>query len=80
MEANNGGYNGTSNNQLENVKKDIKLYIKPKIKREKIAADIKFINECQKTNITPNFIKKYVKFDHNSTFQRALERKVCKLK
>ena len=59
MEANNGGYNGTSNNQLENVKKDIKLYIKPKIKREKIAADIKFINECQKTNVTPNFVKRF---------------------
>ena len=48
MEAKNGGYNDTLNNGFENVKNDIKLYIKLKIRRKKIAADIKFINECQK--------------------------------
>ena len=26
-----------------------------------------------------NFVKKYLKFDHNSTFQRALERKVLQI-
>ena len=53
--------------------------IKQYIKRRKIMGDIKFINECQKTNITTNFVKKYIKFEHSSTFQRALERKVLRI-
>ena len=78
MDATNGSYNGT-NNEMANEKKDIKQYIRLKLKRRKIAADIKFIDECQKSNITPNFVKKYVKFDHNSKFQKALERKVLQI-
>jgi len=57
MDATNGSYNGT-NNEMANEKKDIKQYIRLKLKRRKIAADIKFIDECQKSNITPNFVKK----------------------
>ena len=36
--------------QTMNVKKEIKQYVKLKIKRRKIAVDIKDIDECQKTN------------------------------
>ena len=61
MEAKNGGYNGTSNNEFGNVKKDIKLYIKLKIKRKKIVVDIKFINECKKKKPTPKFLKEICK-------------------
>ena len=52
---------------LEEYKKDFRLFSKLQEKRRNIAADIRFIKLCLSKNVTPNFVKKIVKFDNNSS-------------
>ena len=48
-------------------------------KRRYIAVDIRLINLCLKNKVTPQFVRKTVKFDGNSYQQKAAEKKVLGL-
>ena len=71
--------NSLYNENFKNLKKELKLFTKLHEKRRYNAADIRFINLCLKNQVTPQFVRKTVKFDGNSYQQKAAEKKVLQI-
>ena len=71
--------NSLYNENFKNLKKELKLFTKLHEKGRYNAADIRFINLCLKNQVTPQFVRKTVKFDGNSYQQKAAEKKVLQI-
>ena len=80
MEVRNNCDDFTSfNTELFGNKAEIKKLLKLRTKKRLITADIRFLNRCLRYNITPKFVRKIVKYNHNSKAQIAAEKKVIEV-